>query len=235
LLEKQCLDKSPPDNTTIYKFEVPLVVVLLVFGTSLGFLAFKLYQQFGWNIYKRIGADLRMQAIYRAMLIFVMLLKLDLFFMLTFSILALFVFDYTDQTNNTSGKPSLSKSAFYFHLGMTILIVPIQLLAYIGLRRENSPALFLFATFCIVSIVDYMILLKSSIGDNTQQTWFFWIFFIIVSVVLTALTTLWSFLCIKNFGHGLRSLLNKGKHDHNLDEPSNPPPRRWVIEDDDDL
>ena len=74
----QCLNTTPPENTTIYKFEVPLVVVLLVFGTTLGFLAFKLYQQFGWNIYKRIGADLKMQG----MLIFIHIL----FFCRTFYI-----------------------------------------------------------------------------------------------------------------------------------------------------
>ncbi|CAG8605836.1 14072_t:CDS:2 [Cetraspora pellucida] len=39
-------------------YEVPSVVIFLICATTMGFFTWKLYQQFGWNIYKRIGADL---------------------------------------------------------------------------------------------------------------------------------------------------------------------------------
>ncbi|CAG8525364.1 5915_t:CDS:2 [Ambispora gerdemannii] len=122
-------------NADIISFEVPLVAILLIFGTGLGFLAFKLYQQFGWNIYKRIGADLRKQSIYRTMLIFVMLLKLDIFFMLAFSILALVVLNINSETKIRR----LNSGAFYFHLGLTILIVIMQFLAYISVEKNGEP------------------------------------------------------------------------------------------------
>ncbi|CAG8498355.1 3007_t:CDS:2 [Dentiscutata heterogama] len=42
-------------------YEVPSIVILLLCATMMGFFTWKLYQQFGWNIYKRIGADRKMQ------------------------------------------------------------------------------------------------------------------------------------------------------------------------------
>ncbi|KAG9286230.1 hypothetical protein G9A89_014216 [Geosiphon pyriformis] len=229
--ESQRSGKIESTKAAITSFELPLVAILLIFGTALGFLAFKLYQQFGWNIYKRIGADLRMQSVYRTMLIFVMLLKLDIFFMLAFSILALVVLD------KESAK--LPRGPYYFHLGLTSLIVILQALAYISLRKEWLSGMIIFISFCIISIVDYIILLKYSIASNVQDTWFFWIFFIILSCIITGLTGIWASLVTRNFGHGLKVFLDKGKHDeHPIDEHDmgqvQVPPRRWAIEDEDE-
>ncbi|CAG8679504.1 22470_t:CDS:2 [Gigaspora margarita] len=42
-------------------YDVPLVIVLLFFATIMAFLSWKLYRQFGWNIYRKIGADIKIQ------------------------------------------------------------------------------------------------------------------------------------------------------------------------------
>ncbi|CAG8632847.1 285_t:CDS:2 [Ambispora leptoticha] len=231
--------RNLPD-ADIISFEVPLVAVLLIFGTALGFLAFKLYQQFGWNIYKRIGADLRTQCKHRncflTMLIFVMLLKLDIFFMLAFSILALIVL------NIKSDDPDrrLQSGAYYFHLGLTILIVIMQFLAYVSLRKEWAAGMAIFTLFCIISIIDYIILLTKSITSSVQTTWYFWVFFIIGSCILTGVTAIWSVLVMRNFNQGLKELLYKGKQDENphsdlsMSDAGTNAGRRWAIEDDDD-
>ncbi|KAG1139368.1 hypothetical protein G6F37_009178 [Rhizopus arrhizus] len=43
------------------KLEVTLSAVLLVFAVIMSFLSFQMSKQFGWNIYKKIGADVRIQ------------------------------------------------------------------------------------------------------------------------------------------------------------------------------
>ncbi|CAG8523274.1 16466_t:CDS:2, partial [Cetraspora pellucida] len=48
-------------HTQFLKYDAPLIGALLLFSIIMGFICFKLYQQFGWNIYKKIGADLSMQ------------------------------------------------------------------------------------------------------------------------------------------------------------------------------
>lgn len=69
-------------NPRFSSLDIPLVVVLMIFGFIMAFLSWKLYRQFGWNIYKKIGGDIHKQAMFRTYLIYVMLLKLDLFFIL---------------------------------------------------------------------------------------------------------------------------------------------------------
>lgn len=44
---------------TIFPYLVSNVVILSVFTALFIFLAFKLYLEFGWKIYKKIGADPR--------------------------------------------------------------------------------------------------------------------------------------------------------------------------------
>ena len=52
-------DKIPK---TVISFEVVLVLVLLVFAAASVYLGYRLYRQFGWNIYKKIGANIQMQS-----------------------------------------------------------------------------------------------------------------------------------------------------------------------------
>ncbi|KAJ1565271.1 hypothetical protein HK096_003710 [Nowakowskiella sp. JEL0078] len=61
-------------------------VIIAVFEAVYIFLAFKLYHEFGWKIYKKIGADPNMRNMYRQYQIFLMLLKFDVFFVFGFGI-----------------------------------------------------------------------------------------------------------------------------------------------------
>ncbi|CAG8695541.1 11679_t:CDS:2, partial [Cetraspora pellucida] len=62
--KKQAVECVPGFSIFDFKvelYEVPSVVIFLICATTMGFFTWKLYQQFGWNIYKRIGADRNMQ------------------------------------------------------------------------------------------------------------------------------------------------------------------------------
>ncbi|CAG8444780.1 378_t:CDS:2 [Diversispora eburnea] len=62
-LDKACAGESAYIDKNFGEFDVPLVICLILFATIIAFLSFKLYQQFGWNIYKKIGADIKIQSI----------------------------------------------------------------------------------------------------------------------------------------------------------------------------
>ncbi|CAG8759497.1 13519_t:CDS:2, partial [Gigaspora rosea] len=57
----ECVPSFKTFNFKVEFYEVPSIVILLLCATMMGFFTWKLYQQFGWNIYKRIGADRNMQ------------------------------------------------------------------------------------------------------------------------------------------------------------------------------
>lgn len=44
------------------KIEIGLAIVILGFAIVMAYLSFEMSKQFGWNIYKKIGADVRIQS-----------------------------------------------------------------------------------------------------------------------------------------------------------------------------
>lgn len=61
------------------KIEIALCVVILTFAVVMSFLSYQMSKQFGWNIYKKIGADVQIQKMYRMFQFFVLSLKIDIF------------------------------------------------------------------------------------------------------------------------------------------------------------
>ncbi|CAG8621913.1 10552_t:CDS:2, partial [Cetraspora pellucida] len=60
-LELACPNGFDDFDPQFYFYDVPLVFVLLFFATIMAFLSWKLFRQFGWNIYRKIGADIKIQ------------------------------------------------------------------------------------------------------------------------------------------------------------------------------
>jgi hypothetical protein len=64
-------------------------------------LSYRLYKEFGWKMFKRIGADPIMKSMYRDYQILLLLTKFDVFFVLAFGIqflvliVKVFVSDYS--------------------------------------------------------------------------------------------------------------------------------------------
>lgn len=46
------------------KIEIALSVTIMAFAIVMCYLSFEMSKQFGWNIYKKIGADVRIQSKY---------------------------------------------------------------------------------------------------------------------------------------------------------------------------
>lgn len=42
-------------------YEIAVVSLMIIFALGFAFIAYKLYKEFGWTIYKKIGADLAMR------------------------------------------------------------------------------------------------------------------------------------------------------------------------------
>ncbi|CAG8673716.1 12786_t:CDS:2, partial [Funneliformis caledonium] len=232
----ECLNADKLDGdkhsieVNVETYEVPLIIILLICATLQVFFTWQLYRQFGWNIYKKIGADLRMQRLYRTMLIFVMFLKIDLFFM---SYLAIEACTVSPPNRLTDSR------LFYFHVCITIIIVLSQILAYRSLRSESSLGMKIFIGAWIVCIADFIILLKFSIKSSSEESWYFFSAVIVIGLVMGLVTLLWSIFVLRNFGKGLKPHLSRPyslptqRPSNNITSSSDPPtrPPRWAIDD----
>ncbi|RIB09277.1 hypothetical protein C2G38_2251492 [Gigaspora rosea] len=165
-------------HTQFVKYDLPLIIALLLFSLALGFLCWKLYRQYGWNIYKKIGADLNMQNIYRTYLIHFLLLKLDAIFILGLSIEALNIFVYAiGKLSDLKHLRYMPEQFYLFHLSVTVLVAVNQILAYYSARKEWKRGMYVVFFIFGVTILDFLILLFYSIGDETGS-WYFFIIFV---------------------------------------------------------
>ncbi|KAF9437093.1 hypothetical protein BGZ76_002009 [Entomortierella beljakovae] len=58
--------RLPPAPTPYHEslpYEIAVIVLMSIFAIGFAVIAYKLYKEFGWTIYKKIGADLAMRAI----------------------------------------------------------------------------------------------------------------------------------------------------------------------------
>lgn len=198
-------------NPNYFTHDVPLVIILMIFGSIMAFLSWKLYLQFGWNIYKKIGGDIQKQAMFKTYLIYVMLLKLGLFFILGLAAEACTVFKVnlvSTSANSIKHNRYLPRPLYLFHIGVSVLIVLNQIIGYRSVKKEMKNTMILVCVLWVVIIADFGILLYHSIG-SVRDSWYFFIIFLIIGIILTFASLWFSIRVYKNFGQGLQDVINK--------------------------
>ncbi|KAH8548564.1 hypothetical protein BGW37DRAFT_506680 [Umbelopsis sp. PMI_123] len=213
------------------RYEIGLAVTMIAMTIVFAYLWRKLSLQFGWNIYKRIGADLAMQKRYRTYQVFILNLKLDAFFQFVFSVFWLVLMVQ-------SGYQSGSAAAvvwFAIHIILTLLLLPTFFFARYGARTERPIIMWLYLTLQALVLVDFVIILQQS-----ASTWVFWVLIVCVSIILSVTTIILTIRLTNNFGQGLKPhiqrLFDENYRDF-LDSSRNPNLQKhdtrssWVIDD----
>ncbi|ORY76990.1 hypothetical protein BCR37DRAFT_389256 [Protomyces lactucae-debilis] len=186
-----------------FLFAIPPVII--VFNGALVYLAYRLYNEFGWTIYKHIGADLQMRRRYMAYQIFVALLKFDFVVFVGFSVqFAVIQLDRSDPE-------------FY----MTLAVIPITMLGLLctslALRREIHWAMYLALIYFLAGAGYFVFKVErmyagpkaASYGAARRPL----VTFAILTLALLVASIANAIVCMRNFGFGLKQILDRRRVD----------------------
>ncbi|KAG0297802.1 hypothetical protein BGZ96_004731 [Linnemannia gamsii] len=243
ILNAFALDPSATPYHASKPYEIAVIALMTIFASAFAFIAYKLYKEFGWSIYKKIGADLAMRDMYKIYQIFIMILKFDIFFQLGFSaqFLSIIVLSYTGFDTKTGLPKELTpaeksefKNILIIHLVLSVgacIVLPI--LAWRGLKRECKYSMAAFICGGIGTLVYNIIKLNQVFvypvrfaGANKFLT-----FFLILNLLLGVVTLYLAWQCTKNFNNGLNAHIGKvsGTNIYPMESVSGPN-KRWSIE-----
>lgn len=216
----------------ISPLEITIIVILLIFAISFAIIACKLYREYGWNIYKRIGADLQMRKRFTIYHVFVMVLKFDILLFVSFST------QYICLVIIPNAGFELD---FYVHLSASILIcLVMSILAFWSVKTESHIGIILFAlgSLGVMTYFGYklvLILLPCSPQDCPKDRFassrIFLSLFTCFCILFALFTILGSILCYGNFGKGLKHIINDTpSHTSSHDDRNKQKTNRWSLD-----
>ncbi|KAK4129641.1 hypothetical protein N657DRAFT_630488 [Parathielavia appendiculata] len=193
-------DKQDRDVWALCKpFLVAVPAIVGVVTIAMGALAYQLYREFAWDILKQIGADYRMKKRFLHYQIYIALLKFDFFFFLGFTIQFLVIVNGLKD----------------FELGLHVAAIPITiailLCAAFFTQRENRVGVCFVILLYFGGLAYFFFKLvriyQPGHKDDYKAVQRSLTAFAVLTIILIILTITNAFICMSNFGAGLKTHL----------------------------
>ncbi|KAI9145715.1 hypothetical protein BKA69DRAFT_1049255 [Paraphysoderma sedebokerense] len=184
-------------------FEITVLVVQTTCAILFTFLHYKLLNVFGWQIYRKIGADVRTRDMYKWYQIMLAFIKFDFFFAVAYclSLISLVVYGYPSYWINIC-------------IGLGGVVI-FTLLGLVGIRRESKLFMMIFLGLLGLAFIYLCLFLADMYNghdarfDNQRK---FLTFFVVINMTLIIGTIITAGFCINNFGKGLKEQMDDYNH-----------------------
>lgn len=177
-------------------------IIMAVATVVFAFIAWKLYDEFAWSIYKHISADLRLKRRYLTYQIYIALLKFDFFFFLAFTVQFLVAVENTKTVE----------------LALTIAALVITFfllfLAAWWVRRESVFGMIVIIIFYFVALAYFLFkLVRMYAADKGRLEEYkparkSLTSFAVLTILLLLFTIVVACTCTHNFNKGLKPHVN---------------------------
>ncbi|CAK5265266.1 unnamed protein product [Mycena citricolor] len=184
--------------------EIPILALNILALLASGILTWKLVKLFGWQTFKRVGASLTINRVYKLVLLLSISMQLSFFFM--GATLSLFV----DQLfNGTAGHLAWYIKMYKVTFILTaVMLIPWLVTGWFSVRRESRIGMVVFLALSMMYLAGFCIMFLSTTFRWTFVTWNFFAIVSTVSAILTLMSFVLGIVCQCNFGKGLLRYLN---------------------------
>ncbi|KAI8331849.1 hypothetical protein BC941DRAFT_359814, partial [Chlamydoabsidia padenii] len=182
---------------TALTVEIVLTVLLGLFSLSFGYISYRMTGEFGWMIYKKIGADQAVKQMYTVFQYFVLCLKIDIF--VEFLVSCFYLIQFVIKSGHMDWHS-------WVFLVVTVLMLPNLYFGRLAVSRESRLQMILFIFFQGVIIFEFVLVLTQTLSDS----WYIWICFVILGILFALVTCILGAICMHNFERGLYPYVQRG-------------------------
>ncbi|KAI9175825.1 SWI/SNF chromatin-remodeling complex subunit [Blastocladiella emersonii ATCC 22665] len=186
---------------TTSAFHIPAMVVSALFLVGTLALSYKMHREYGWMLYKRIGANVGLRRQMMHYFFLMMLLKVDVFFYFTFSLQFLVVSAFAEAPMGNT----------IIHVFVSVLVIFIlAVISVRGVRSENARLMqgFMVGTVGCIGYLAYK-LWQATTEPRFEPVKRSITFSIVVCLLVAVATLVNAFVCYRNFGTGLKEHVSR--------------------------
>ncbi|KAI0307566.1 hypothetical protein B0F90DRAFT_1944658 [Multifurca ochricompacta] len=182
---------------------VVLPIVIAVAELAYVALAWTIYNEFGWKVYKFLGANRQIKKMFAVYQIYQCLVKFDVFFWVGFCVQFTWLV--------------LDRHSWEFYITCAALPLSIILLVegHLAARYENKWMMASFLSGCVGAMIYFSYkFIKVVVKKDTPEfapVWESLTTFAVIAIILLLITFIYAWMVMRNFGRGLKDQISRNQ------------------------